>query len=174
MASLRDGSSGPEVERLQQRLKDEGFNPGSADGKFGPGTEAALIAFQKSEGLSPDGIAGAVTLSALGLAGVDFHAAAEALLQDITDRVTVNQVSRMCSAAPLGNIKEHLPVVLAALKERGLGDKAMVLMAVGTIRAESAGFAPISEFKSRFNSSPNGHPFDLYDSRKDLGNRGEP
>jgi len=34
---------------------------------------------------------------------------------------------------------------------------------------------PISEFKSKFNTSPNGHPFDLYDNRrKDLGNQGKP
>ena len=47
-------------------------------------------------------------------------------------------------------------------------------MAIATIRAETAGFEPISEFKSRFNTSPQGHPFDLYDSRKDLGNCGAP
>jgi peptidoglycan L-alanyl-D-glutamate endopeptidase CwlK len=50
----------------------------------------------------------------------------------------------------------------------------MVLMALSTIRAETAGFEPISEGKSRFNTSPNGNPFDLYDNRKDLGNRGKP
>lgn len=33
---------------------------------------------------------------------------------------------------------------------------------------------PTNEFLSRFNTSPGGHPFDLYDNRKDLGNRGPP
>ena len=33
---------------------------------------------------------------------------------------------------------------------------------------------PISEFKSNFNTSPLGHPFDLYDNRRGLGNRGAP
>ena len=55
-----------------------------------------------------------------------------------------------------------------------LGDKPMILMALGTIRAETAGFVPISEGQSRFNTSPGGHPFDLYDNRRDLGNRGAP
>jgi peptidoglycan L-alanyl-D-glutamate endopeptidase CwlK len=50
----------------------------------------------------------------------------------------------------------------------------MILMALGTIRAETASFEPISEGQSRFNTSPGGHPFDLYDRRKDLGNRGAP
>jgi peptidoglycan L-alanyl-D-glutamate endopeptidase CwlK len=55
-----------------------------------------------------------------------------------------------------------------------LNDKPMVLMALATIRAETAGFEPINEFRSRFNTSPNGHPFDLYDNRSDLGNTGKP
>lgn len=76
--------------------------------------------------------------------------------------------------APLRNIREYLPVVVQALKDSNLYDKQMVLMALATIRAETAGFVPIGEFKSRFNTSPNGHPFDLYDKRSDLGNRKKP
>jgi peptidoglycan L-alanyl-D-glutamate endopeptidase CwlK len=34
----------------------------------------------------------------------------------------------------------------------------MILMALGTIRAETASFEPISEGQSRFNTSPGGHP----------------
>ena len=65
MANLKEGSSGPAVKKLQQQLKDKGFDPGHIDGAFGPGTEAALIAFQKSEGLAADGIAGPRTLAKL-------------------------------------------------------------------------------------------------------------
>jgi len=49
-----------------------------------------------------------------------------------------------------------------------------VLMALASIRAETESFEPISEGKSRFNTSPDGHPFDLYDNRRDLGNQGQP
>jgi len=35
-----------------------------------------------------------------------------------------------------------------------LGDKPMLLMALGTIRAETASFEPISEGRSRLNTSP--------------------
>jgi len=170
MANLKEGSSGPEVTRLQQRLKEKGFDPGRIDGAFGPGTEAALTAFQKSEGLAADGIAGPRTLAVL--AGET--APTEGARQDITAQVTVDKVAKMCPHAALGNIKKYLPDLLAALKQRGLGDRQMVLMAIGTIRAETGRFEPISEFISRFNTSPNGHPFDLYDGRKDLGNRGAP
>jgi len=50
----------------------------------------------------------------------------------------------------------------------------MVLMALATIRAEAECFEPIPEMPSRFNTSPDGHPFDLYDHRHDLGNQGPP
>ena len=36
-------------------------------GDFGPGTEAAVIAWQKSRGLVPDGIVGKATLAAMGI-----------------------------------------------------------------------------------------------------------
>jgi len=50
----------------------------------------------------------------------------------------------------------------------------MVLMALATIRAETEPFLPLAEGLSKFNTSPNGHAFDLYDNRKDLGNHGPP
>ena len=83
MDTFRIGSTGSDVRELQRKLKVAGFDPGLIDGEYGYGTEAAVLAFQKSEGLLADG-------------------------------------------------------------------------------------------RSRFNSSPNGHPFDLYDNRKDLGNQGPP
>ena len=39
----------------------------SADGDFGPGTEAAVMQWQKSRGLVPDGIVGKATLAAMGI-----------------------------------------------------------------------------------------------------------
>jgi peptidoglycan L-alanyl-D-glutamate endopeptidase CwlK len=74
--------------------------------------------------------------------------------------------------AHLENINKHLPFVLSALAQRELTSVPVVLAALATIRAETAGFVPISEGISRFNTSPGGQPFDLYDHRADLGNRG--
>src|SRR5207248_9000639 len=52
----------------------------------------------------------------------------------------------------------------------GLTAQSMVLCAIATLGVETGRFAPISEFISRFNTSPGGQPFDLYDLRTGLGN----
>jgi putative chitinase len=65
MPVLKQGSSGPDVKDLQQKLKALGFDPNGVDGNFGPGTKAAVIAFQQSKGLQADGIAGPATMAAL-------------------------------------------------------------------------------------------------------------
>ena len=65
MPVLKQGSSGPDVKDLQQKLKALGFDPNGVDGNFGPGTRAAVVAFQQSKGLQADGIAGPATLAAL-------------------------------------------------------------------------------------------------------------
>ena len=91
---------------------------------------------------------------------------------DITGLVTPDMVKRMFPAATrLANITANLPFVLAGLRARQLGDRPMVLMAVSTIRAETEGFVPIDEFKSRFNTSPGGAPFNLYDAGTSIGAR---
>ena len=46
-------------------LKDLGYNTGKADGKFGAKTEAALLKFQKDNGLKADGIVGNQSLTVL-------------------------------------------------------------------------------------------------------------
>ncbi len=58
---LRIGMRGPEVVKLQQRLKRLGFLDGDADGDFGASTEAAVKAAQQRYGLQPDGVAGGAT-----------------------------------------------------------------------------------------------------------------
>jgi putative chitinase len=164
---LELNSSGPDVTALQTALRKAGFNPGAIDGFFGLGTQAAVLAFQRSEGLAADGIVGPNTAKALQLAAIPS-------IPSAIPGVTVQVVSRMFPMTPVGNIKANLPAVLDSLVVASLPDRAMVLVALSTIRAETASFEPISEGRSRFNTSPSGHPFDLYDRRKDLGNRGAP
>ncbi len=64
---LRRGKKGGDVRAMQRLLIAEGFSCGSAgaDGVFGGGSEAALKAFQRSSGLSADGIAGTKTWTRL-------------------------------------------------------------------------------------------------------------
>lgn len=167
MDVLQLGASGPDVIKLQKKLQKAGFNPGATDGDFGPGTEAALIAFQRSEGMLDDGIAGPRTLQALGLTKDD-------TLPSVLDQVTPRLVSEMFPFTPIDNIKANLQPLLDALAAAEMGDKPMVLMALASIRAETESFLPVNEGQSRFNTSPGGKPFDLYDNRRDLGNQGPP
>lgn len=62
---LREGSSGEAVRELQRRLARHGLLRDQPDGMFGPGTDKAVRAFQRSAGLSADGIVGAGTAKAL-------------------------------------------------------------------------------------------------------------
>lgn len=64
---LSFGSIGLKVVLLQDRLREKGFPPGASDGVFGDNTRSAVICFQKSVELRPDGIVGRKTKAALGL-----------------------------------------------------------------------------------------------------------
>jgi putative chitinase len=170
-ATLRLGDEGGAVRRLQQLLRKRGFSPGAVDGKFGLGTEAAVLAYQRSEQLLADGIAGPRTL------GMLQDSAPLPLASGIgekTPQQMLAAVSLMFPHTPLDNIERNLPPVLDALKAAELLDRLMLLMALGTIRAETESFEPVAEGRSRYNTSPGGHPFDLYDNRRDLGNTGKP
>lgn len=63
---LTKGSRGIKVIELQNNLKILGYYNGAVDGKFGSGTENAVVAFQKVYGLKADGIVGSNTKSILG------------------------------------------------------------------------------------------------------------
>ena len=66
-ATLKQGASGSEVREVQRRLKLWGYYNGSVDGVFGAGTRKAVIAFQKKNGLTADGVVGKSTYKALGM-----------------------------------------------------------------------------------------------------------
>ena len=61
----------PAVREVQTALTTEGFAPGGIDGVFGAGTEAAVIEFQRSAGLTADGIVGPSTAAELGIGDLD-------------------------------------------------------------------------------------------------------
>lgn len=64
---LKLGSRGDDVLKLQQRLREVGHSPGAPDGIFGENTRAAVVAFQRANGLTDDGVVGPMTLRKLQL-----------------------------------------------------------------------------------------------------------
>lgn len=65
MFLIKEGDGGSLVQMVQLGLKRAGFDPFLIDGIFGGKTKSAVINFQKSRGLSPDGIVGKNTFNAL-------------------------------------------------------------------------------------------------------------
>lgn len=66
-ATYRQGSTGEQVRTIQDKLKRWGYYDGKVDGIFGSATRKAVVAFQKKNGLTADGIVGPNTLRALGM-----------------------------------------------------------------------------------------------------------
>src|SRR5271166_4360776 len=61
-----------------------------------------------------------------------------------------------------------MPYAESALKEFNLTSPEMIAYVIAAIRIDAKGFAPISEYPSKFNTDK--APFDKYDFRNDLGN----
>ena len=61
------GSRGAEVRAIQQKLKERGIFKEDITGYYGEKTRAAVIKFQKQQGITKTGTAGPLTLKALGI-----------------------------------------------------------------------------------------------------------
>ena len=64
---MKKGSTGSEVKKVQQKLKNWGYYSGSVDGIYGSQTKKAVEYFQRKNGLAVDGIVGKKTFAALGI-----------------------------------------------------------------------------------------------------------
>lgn len=62
---IREGSEGERVRRLQVALAAFGYEPGPADGAYGPATKQAITEFQRDNNLDADGVAGRATIRAV-------------------------------------------------------------------------------------------------------------
>ena len=67
IALSRYGSRGSEVSQIQTKLKRWGYYSGNVDGIYGSQTLSAVKYFQRTNGLTADGIAGTQTLKAMGI-----------------------------------------------------------------------------------------------------------
>lgn len=63
--TLRQGMSGSDVLALQRRLKTLHYDVGAANGSFGYDTSHAVVAFQKVQGMTRDGVVGPAVWSRL-------------------------------------------------------------------------------------------------------------
>lgn len=66
-SSLLSHTQDQVVREAQQRLASQGYDPGAADGKLGPKTEAQIRKFQQEHRLEPSGQLDDKTLAALGV-----------------------------------------------------------------------------------------------------------
>jgi N-acetylmuramoyl-L-alanine amidase len=66
-AVVKVGSTGSTVRTIQTKLKRWGYYTGTVDGIFGSKTKAAVQYFQRTNGLTADGIVGNATAKALGM-----------------------------------------------------------------------------------------------------------
>ncbi|MBW4518790.1 MAG: peptidoglycan-binding protein [Scytolyngbya sp. HA4215-MV1] len=65
LPTLKRGMRGPAVIHLQERLRSLGLLSGTIDGVFGQETELAVKAAQRRSSMTPDGVVGPLTWSAL-------------------------------------------------------------------------------------------------------------
>jgi hypothetical protein len=65
MTTFKQGSRGPEVTRIEIRLKELGLYAGSVDDVFGPGVDAGVRGFQQRNGLAVTGAVDDATWTAL-------------------------------------------------------------------------------------------------------------
>jgi peptidoglycan hydrolase-like protein with peptidoglycan-binding domain len=63
--TLKSGSTGAAVRRLQQALRANGYWLSSVDGRYGQTTQQAVMAVQKYHGLTRDGVCGPATWRAI-------------------------------------------------------------------------------------------------------------
>lgn len=140
MTTLKERASGPRVKTLQRKLRDLGFDPRGIDGKFGPGTRAAVIAFQKSRGLQADGVVGPLTSAALQFKVVGAAAGSG---------VTGGSVAIAATATPASNPSASAATASRTLNENDYKEAAALLncdvaaiKAVAEVESRGAGFLP--------------------------------
>lgn len=63
--ALHVGDEGDDVKKLQKALDILGYYDLRTDGKYGDGTTTAVALYQQAEGLTPDGVAGKATITAI-------------------------------------------------------------------------------------------------------------
>ena len=135
--------------------------PKCTDPAFGHGPQsvAAVRELQSRRGLVADGVIGPQTLTELKL---------DAGWPKLPAGLGIDLVQKMFPFTRRSNIERYLPYVLAALRAVAPGASGgkvpveIVLSALATIRAETEGFIPLTEGRSKYNTEPGQPLFNRY------------
>ncbi len=119
-AMMSYGDRGTDVTRLQNELTTLGFFSSPSTGYFGELTQAAVIRFQKANGLAVDGVVGPATLAALRADALAYqpaianpvtpvHTVQSTVYQEVTlQRSPINGLSRGDSGAQVFELQRQL------------------------------------------------------------------
>ncbi len=146
--SLKLGSEGSEVRKMQQRLKELGYLKGSADGDFGEATEAAVRAFQKAHGLTVDGKAGTATLNKL-------YSSSAKKASTATAKPTATPTARPTATPDLDDLDYYLELGASGNRVRTLQNR---LIELGWLEGKADGVYrhateyAVKAFQARYNS----------------------
>ena len=171
MATLRIGSQGPEVERLQKLL-----NVKPPDGDFGPRTYDAVRDFQRGQGLVADGAVGPRTWDALEKRSVPSGggsgggggstpstpatpaggstnptnptnptAPSDTPTAQPGSSITIQQLRAIFTQAPLKKLEAYLPLLNAAMTEAQINTKLRKSAFLAQVAHESAEFIYMKE-----------------------------
>jgi putative chitinase len=158
MSTLRKGSTGPEVVRLQRLLH---VKP--ADGDFGPKTAAAVRAFQKSHGLVADGVVGPATWAALeqesasgggggggggggsGGGTTTPPAGGQGPTPKPGSSVTLKQLRAIYTRAPAKKLRRYLPHLNSAMTEAKINNELRKAAFLAQLAHESVEFLYMKE-----------------------------
>jgi len=164
---LKIGSTGLEVRQLQLMLNEGGARI-AADGWYGIGTQAAVMAAQRRLGLVVDGLAGPKTIAALrartrpsNLLGMaDLERAAERLDVPLAAIRAVNEVE----SRGTGFLEDGRPVILferhimyRQLNERRVDADALAKVSPGIINPVRGGYLGSTAEHGRFNQAQKIH-----------------
>lgn len=163
MSTLRVGSQGPEVERLQRMLHVQ-----PADGDFGPKTAAAVREFQKSHGLVADGVVGPKTMAAIekggstspsggggGGGGGDANPATpsdggssggtDGPKPDPKASIGLQQLRAIFTQCPVKKLETYLPFLNAAMTEAEINNRLRKCAFLAQVAHESTEFVYMKE-----------------------------
>ncbi|MGH4052143.1 MAG: spore cortex-lytic enzyme [Clostridium sp.] len=113
----KHGSRGEQVKEIQTRLKNWGYYKYSVDGIFGYNTYLSVKSFQRSNGLTSDGIVGKSTLAAMGIQDTP-DSGGETSSKNTANSKDVDLVARLINGEARGEPYEGQVAVGATILNR--------------------------------------------------------